>query len=313
MQRFACVLLFLGSIAPLAHASDGPVPRIAVLPTQFEASAAATVPTQTFDEAFLTAVQHASGATVLGHDDFSTVLGYERQKELLACDELACATQLLGSFEVHKLVVLRVARFGDEWALSAKLVTAGGSPVVEARLTRMVAGGVNELLRALANVAADLFGGARAAAVSAPVAPAASVPAEAPASAPEPVVAPAPVALRVEGNGAYEPFRDYIGALHWRRYVRQVERGAELSLVDWVRAENEESTGLFVTELATCLGLPTIAIGADSGEVFLVGLLGCGVLAIFDGLDVGNVPERSAPPQAAYLIPERPRADLARR
>jgi hypothetical protein len=147
------VLLALSSLLSETPAAD--TVKIAVLPTAVDASAKGQVP-PIIDEYVLTAVHNRVGATVIGPEDVNALIGFEKQKELVGCDDVNCMAEIAGALGVDLLVVLRVARVEERWATTAKLIDLRAVEV-EARTAGFVNGGSTELLAAVPQIIADLF------------------------------------------------------------------------------------------------------------------------------------------------------------
>ncbi|MEE8408542.1 MAG: hypothetical protein V3T05_02960 [Myxococcota bacterium] len=130
--------------------------KIAVLSTYLEGSAKDQVPSL-IDDYILTAVQDAGTFEVVGPDDVNALLGFEKQKELLGCDDVTCMTDIAGALGVDKILVFKVARVEDEWVTTAKLLNVRETRV-ERRTTEMILGTATDLLRAVPGVVAKLFG-----------------------------------------------------------------------------------------------------------------------------------------------------------
>ncbi|MEK7703518.1 MAG: hypothetical protein AAB426_01055 [Myxococcota bacterium] len=137
--------------------------KLAVLPTQFDETSAGKVP-KLFDDYLLTAVQNAGDFEVIGQDDISALLGFEKQKDLVGCDDMSCIADIGGALGVDRLVVVKIAHLQDEWISTAKLINIREARV-EARSSDFVAGEVRDLLRAVPEIVRKLFAGGGSATV----------------------------------------------------------------------------------------------------------------------------------------------------
>lgn len=175
------------SLSLVSAASLAASQRIAVLPVQADPSAEGQLP-RLLDEYVLTGVERAAGgAAVIGQDDILSLIGFEKQKDLLRCDEGACIADIGGALGAQRLVVVKVARIGAEWVVSSKLIDVSETRVLRRR-TDFVVGESKALLQAMAGVMAQLFGAA--APLPEPAAP--------PAVEPPPAAAPPPAPPAVE-------------------------------------------------------------------------------------------------------------------
>jgi hypothetical protein len=125
------------------------------MPTQLDETSQSQVP-NLFDDYLLTAVQDVAGEGVIGQSDISAMLGFEEQKDLLNCDDASCMANIGGALGVDRIFVVKVARLGNDWVLTAKLLNIK-STVVEARVNRFVNGDVRALLEDVQGLVGDVF------------------------------------------------------------------------------------------------------------------------------------------------------------
>lgn len=274
-----CCLLMLSAVVSQSDHKE----RIAVLPTQFDGTAAGQVPAQVFDDAILTAVQNSGHFNVIGKDDLVAVLGFEQQRDLLGCDEVACLAEIVGALNAAKLVTVKVARLADEWVISAKLIDVQGEPIVEARKTHFLAGDANALIRGVPEFVVPLFKHINQG-------------------------VPLHLTIDVDDPKTYRQFMNYVSEGDWRRYSRSVKLGKTVPLVDWIYEQNQESDLLFAGEVIACLGVPGSALLGESDlsssiALALLSLAGCVGLPLIDAFDFGSVKQYSPPPTAATLKP----------
>jgi len=108
--------------------------RIAVLPPKLLRGARAVVDPVIFNEALLTATHDAGPFEVIGHSDMNAVLGFERRKQIVGCDDTVCFTEIGGALGVEYLLDTKVGRSGSRWAVTTKLIAiAQGAPQVRSR------------------------------------------------------------------------------------------------------------------------------------------------------------------------------------
>ena len=142
--------------APLPTTRENAV-TIAVLPAKVDVPEDFALP-ELFDDYVLTAVQNAGEFRVIGRTDIDAMLGLERQRELLGCDDAVCMADIGGALGVDFMVTLAVARVEDEWVVTTKLIDIRAARV-EARTSDFVPGGVSELMAGLPALLAELFAG----------------------------------------------------------------------------------------------------------------------------------------------------------
>lgn len=88
-----------------------------------------------FAARFALELQGATGMPVVTPEEMSAVIGLERQRALLGCPEAesSCLAELAGGLGADVLVLGTIARVGESWALTVKLVNAKDGKVLSAR------------------------------------------------------------------------------------------------------------------------------------------------------------------------------------
>jgi hypothetical protein len=166
------------------------LPKLAVLPVQLIAKVDKQV-SGVIDDYVLTAAQQSGKYDVIGQSDMNALLGFEKQKEALGCDEMACYADIAGALGVDELLSMKIARIKDHWSVTASLIAFGkGNPHVENRVAERVAGDEDALLDFMTSVVRKLLGVEQTAAAAT-----AGVPSKAPAEPPS-----VPVAISVRGS-----------------------------------------------------------------------------------------------------------------
>lgn len=121
------------------------VERVAVLPMSAYADGA---PTQALSQILLLELRRF-GFIVISPDEIRTLLDYEAERQIRACEEdLECLAELGGALGVDHLVSGGVGRFGAEWVISLKLLHARTAAVL-ARSAETFLGPESELVPAL--------------------------------------------------------------------------------------------------------------------------------------------------------------------
>ena len=98
----------------------------------------------------------APGLSVVTSREIATLLGVERQRQLLACSEASesCVVELANALGADAVVMGDVARFDNTFQLNVKVVSSGDATVMAARSARVE--GDAAVLDALAQVGASL-------------------------------------------------------------------------------------------------------------------------------------------------------------
>lgn len=136
--------------------TPAPGSRIAALPVNIEKSLRPEVPLLT-DEIVLTAIAESGAYEVIGKGDVESLLAFERQKDLLACDDASCFAEIGSALGAEHLVSVSIGKVEEEWLVTAKLIDIGGARVT-ARQSDFVKGGVRDLLAGLRVVVGRLLG-----------------------------------------------------------------------------------------------------------------------------------------------------------
>jgi hypothetical protein len=128
-----------------------PVPRMALTdlaPVQVSSAEAALFAEQLVQD-------FASlGLNVVSSRDLATLLGFERQKQLLGCNEESCLAELAGALGVDALLKGDIGKLGEGYALTLKVLNAHNASVVArwngtvgsvAQLRGLIARGAREI------------------------------------------------------------------------------------------------------------------------------------------------------------------------
>ncbi len=129
--------------------------KIAVLPTQFDPSAAGKVP-KLFDDYLLSTVQNSGYFQAIGRDDINALLGFEHQKDLAGCDDVSCLAEIGGALGVELVVAIKIALVGDSWVATGKLIDMKKTEI-RARVNKFVKGDVKALLEGVPNILDELL------------------------------------------------------------------------------------------------------------------------------------------------------------
>ncbi len=114
------MLAMLSLLAALA--TEGKVERVAVL--ELAAANVDLATAQTLGEFFTAEVQKL-GFVVITTSEVATLLGYERQKQLLGCEESSsCIAEIAGALGADLIATGSIGRVGETYALSLKALDA---------------------------------------------------------------------------------------------------------------------------------------------------------------------------------------------
>jgi TolB-like protein len=149
------MLLTLAVLLPLA--ADAEPPSVAVLPLEAKVGVSADV--ADLLTSHLTNLLRDAGAfsRVVGTREIEAVIGFERQRELMACNSTSCLAQMAGALGVDFIVTGTAGRLGASWLLNVSLVDVR-SGQVRASVSRPVTSETEEgLLAVLPGVASQVL------------------------------------------------------------------------------------------------------------------------------------------------------------
>ncbi len=199
LRALSLAFVAVGMCSVTAHAASA---KLAVMPTQLDATSQGLVP-KLFDDYLLAAVQNAGDFEVIGQEDIAALIGFEKQKEILGCDDAACLADVGNALGVDRLLVVKIACLGEDWVVTSKLINIRATKV-EARASEIVSGAVKELLQAVPRIPRQLFAAAQ-------LAPAGASTAHAGDSGPPatlPAASPAAPGRAASASGAFAPNPD---------------------------------------------------------------------------------------------------------
>ncbi len=139
----------------LVAALAAPQPKLAVLGVQRDKSVKDALP-DVINEVVVTAAHEAGGYEVIGQDDIEAMLGFEKQKDALGCDDASCFVAIGGALGADKLLVVRVARLEGEWLVGLKLIDVRQARV-DGRAARSLKGNAGALVQALPGWVRDVL------------------------------------------------------------------------------------------------------------------------------------------------------------
>lgn len=156
LPSFGVVAVFVTASTGIA----GSWRSIAVLPVQVEQVSDQMLPRKTFDEVLLTAVTTNTSARVVGESDIGAMLSFERQKDLVGCEDTSCFAEIGGALGVDVILVTRVARVAAEWVVNMKVIRMTDEFETLARISEFLPGRPDQLLKKLPELVAKLMASA---------------------------------------------------------------------------------------------------------------------------------------------------------
>lgn len=103
-------------------------------------------------------IRSMEGASVISRDDMNAMIGVERLKQQLGCDDASsCLAEIGGALGVDKLVVGHAGLLGQNYVISLRLIDVR-SVTVEQRVTDVFVGQPGELIRAVRQSARRMLG-----------------------------------------------------------------------------------------------------------------------------------------------------------
>jgi hypothetical protein len=144
-------------------------------------------------------IHKVPGISLVTQQDMAALLGFDKQRALLGCQEESCLAEVGGALGVDRLVIGNLSKLAESWLVSLKLMDVKKARLLTRADRRLRNGTLDDVLDALPEMVAEVFSPveppAPPSAVTAPVpavAPAAIESArESPASAPAKTLPPA--------------------------------------------------------------------------------------------------------------------------
>jgi TolB-like protein len=152
-----CVLGWLGA-APGAAPAEDKGNSVAVL--KMEAKKGVDPSTAELLSQSLTARVRATGRfhTVVGFTEIESLLGFERQKQLMQCEASSCMAEVAGAMGVRYIIATSVGRLGSAWLINASLVDTATARAENAVTERVDGGDESALDGAVDRVVRKLLG-----------------------------------------------------------------------------------------------------------------------------------------------------------
>jgi TolB-like protein len=142
------------ALALLAADAASPL-KVAVL--ELRATGVDPALAESLFELLATRVGEAGDFAVVSRSDIASMLGFEKQKALLACaDDSACLVEISGALGVDRLVTGSVGKVGDTFILTLKCIDAHRARVM-GRVSETVEGKPDALIAALVRAVPRIF------------------------------------------------------------------------------------------------------------------------------------------------------------
>ncbi len=151
------LLVGLSSVCSLwaneAHAEKS---KLAVVPIAMDENVRSIVPADIYYDTILTVVAEMGKYEVIGQNDIQALLGFEKNKELLGCDDVSCLAEIGGALGVERLLQISIALIEGEFALTCKIMNTRTAKV-EARTREFIKGSGKTLLKSTPRILDNLF------------------------------------------------------------------------------------------------------------------------------------------------------------
>jgi TolB-like protein len=152
----AILVFFCGLSASKAQESAEESSQIAVMPLTPKRIAPETV--SILDDLLLAAVSKHTGYEVIGISDIEAMLGLEKLKDVLGCDDVTCAAEIGGSLGIDHLLAGSVSQLGDNVIINLKLINTAAQKV-DGRGQAEVKADESLFSQAVKSAVTDLFAG----------------------------------------------------------------------------------------------------------------------------------------------------------
>lgn len=125
LAPIAAVVLLLGSLAS-AQADPGAAgaatPAIKIAVPDMAANGVDPQEARTLTELIVVEANQVEGLEVIGMSDIRELLGLEREKQLLGCDDVSCIAEIGGALGVQYILASQVGKVGDSHVLTLRLI-----------------------------------------------------------------------------------------------------------------------------------------------------------------------------------------------
>ncbi len=161
-RRLASAGLGIAFIALLAALASPGSRKVAAMDVQARAGVTPGLAQVVTDAVVADLRKGAPGLTIIASEDVRNVLGFQRQKEQLGCEDAACLAEIGGALGVDELVVGSLARLGTSYILDLRLIDARRARVIAETDERLKNGNEEDLLgaadRAVTTLLSPLLG-----------------------------------------------------------------------------------------------------------------------------------------------------------
>ncbi len=96
--------------------------------------------------------------TVTSQDDIKSLIGFDRQRQMLQCAEASCLAEIGGALGVDQMVTGSIAKLGESLVLVLRAVDVHKAKVVHEVTRRLVAARQDAVLDILPGAVAELYG-----------------------------------------------------------------------------------------------------------------------------------------------------------
>src|SRR5688572_27796167 len=126
-------------LATLTVADSGGRPSMAVLTLEAKNGVAPDVAELLTSNLITQMGETNRFSRIVGTKEIESVVGYEKQKQLMQCESTSCMAEIAGAMGVDYILTGTVGRLGKTWLFNASLVnTTKGN--VEGRVSRSISG-----------------------------------------------------------------------------------------------------------------------------------------------------------------------------
>jgi hypothetical protein len=267
-MRISTVLLVMALAGPASATASR---TVAVMPLR-----SINVPqyvTEVLDSTLAVAVGDVgAGLRVLSANDINTMLGVERMKDAIGCDEVSCAVDIGGALNAELIVTGSIGKLGNKLTINLVLVNIAET-VVEARVQETIRDDENVYQDGVRGATQRLFQNG----LSRP-------------SEPEPGATSSIATAKQEAAATREAVRQQLQTLG--RLVETVEmeelsKGQRLALVEEFAATLNENAP--AKQATTTLRAALESGGPPTTRNVMLGVYGFGGWGKFDGTDIGAV------------------------
>ncbi|MGI5865326.1 MAG: hypothetical protein ACOX6T_25175 [Myxococcales bacterium] len=149
--------LLAALLAAATAAAPSPKLKVAIVPLTAGEGVTDKV-AASITEVATSEVRRIPGVQLLTQQEVGTLIGFDRQRAMLGCQEDSCVAEVGGALGVEHLVFGTISKLGESWLVTFKLMDVKNAKMLAQADRRIRNGTVDDVLDAMAPMVKELFG-----------------------------------------------------------------------------------------------------------------------------------------------------------